>query len=200
MAPKLKTIDAAVIVSDASPIMTLHRVGRLDVLGLFNVPVHLVDQVFWEVTKPENDPKGEIAATLKRMGNRIQVIETLTGLGFQARRLKDPNASSRNVGEQAVNEYAISLARSGGPQFVPVVYYEDPDVEGLPVAKLKKVHMLNTTAFLTALHKAGVLPEGQDLIDQINALRKSPMLPIDRPARTKKIRSTWIRRSMNDDG
>jgi hypothetical protein len=198
MAKKKPSVDVAVIVSDASPIMTLQRIGRLDVLTLFNVPIHIVDQVHWEVTKPENDPKGEIAATLKRLDNRVTIIETLTGLGFQAKRAKDPKTKSGNVGELAVNEYAITLSRSGGPRFVPLVFYEDPDVETLPVAQLKNVHMLNTTAFLTALHQAGVLPEGLELIDKINALRKTPMRPIERPARTKKIRSTWIRRSSND--
>ena len=178
----------------------MQRISRLDVLTLFNVPIHIVDHVHWEVTKPDNDLTGEIAATLKRLGNRVQIIETFTGLRFQAKRARDPTTPSRNVGELAVNEYAITLARSGGPRFVPLVFYEDPDVETLPIAQLKNVHMLNTTAFLTALHQAGVLPEGLELIDRINAQRATPMRPVDLPARTRKIRSTWIRRSTNDAG
>lgn len=200
MPKKKQTVDVAVILSDASPIMTLQRIGRLDTLELFDVPIHIVDQVHWEVTKTANDPTGEIDATLKRMGNRIEIIETLTGLGFQTRLARDPATASRNIGELAVNEYAISLARSGGPRFVPLVFYEDPDVESLPVARLKNVHMLNTTAFLTALYQAGVLPDGMDLIEQINNLRKSPLRPVDSPARTKKVRSTWIRRSSKNAG
>lgn len=199
MPKKKQIVDVAVILSDASPIMTLQHIGRLDVIALFNVPIHIVDHVHWEVTKPENDPTGEIAATLKRLGNRIEIIETLTGLGFQAKRARDPRTKSINVGELAVNEYAISLARTSGPRFVPLILYEDPDVEALPVARLKNVHMLNTTAFLTALYQAGVLPDGLQLIEKINAQRKTPMRPVERPARTKKIRSTWIRRSIDDD-
>jgi hypothetical protein len=71
-------------------------------------------------------------------------------------------------------------------------------MEQLPIALLTNVHMLNTTAFLTALAEAGVLPEGRQLIEEINALRKTPMRPIDEPARTKKIRSTWIRKASKD--
>jgi hypothetical protein len=200
MAQKKQIVDVAVILADASPIRTLHRIGRLDVLSLFNLTIHIVDHVHWEVTKPENDPDGSIAAALFKLGNQIQVVETLTGLGFQAKRGRDPKTPSRNVGEQAVNEYAVGLARSNGPRFVPLVFYEDPDMEELPVAQLKNVHMLNTTAFLTALHQAGILPEGLELIAKINKLRKTPMLPVDRPARTKKIRSTWIRRSADETG
>ena len=114
------------------------------------------------------------------------------------KRGRDPTTPSGSIGELAVNEYAITLARSGGPRFVPLVFYEDPDMEKLPVAQLANVHMLNTTAFLTALAEAGVLPEGRQLIAEINASRKSPMRPIDEPARTKKIRSTWIRKSGNN--
>ena len=199
MPSKSKTVDAAVVISDASPIMTLQRIGRLDLLTMFSVPIHIVDQVHWEVTKPENDPTGAIKATLLRLGNQVLIVETLTGLGFQAKRAKDPSTPSRNAGELAVNEYAITLVRSGGPKFVPLVFYEDPDVEDLPVARLKNVHMLNTVAYLIALHGAGLVPEGLELVERINALRKTPMHPIDRPGRTKKIRSSWIRRSVKDD-
>jgi hypothetical protein len=200
MAQKKQIVDVAVILADASPIRTLHRIGRLDVLSLFNLTIHIVDHVHWEVIKPENDPDGSIAAGLFKLGNQIQIVETLTGLGFQAKRAKDPKTPSRNVGEQAVNEYAVSLARSNGPRFVPLVFYEDPDMEDLPVAQLKNVHMLNTTAFLTALNQAGILPDGLELVAKINKLRKTPMLPVDKPARTKKVRSTWIRRSADETG
>lgn len=198
MAKRKQLVDVAVVIADASPILTLHRIGRLDVLGLFNAPIHIVDQVHWEVTKPDKDPDAEIAAALHRLGNQIRVIETLTGLGFQARRARDPNTSSKDVGELAVNEYAIRLARSSGPRFTPLVFYEDPDVEQMPLSKLRNVHMLNTTAFLTALHQAGCLPEGLELVGRINASRKTLMRPVDVPGRTRKIRSTWIRRATDD--
>jgi hypothetical protein len=200
MAQKKQIVDVAVILADASPLRTLHRIDRLDVLSLFNLTIHIVDHVHWEVTKPDNDPDGSFAAGLAKLGDRIQIVETLTGLGFQARRARDPKTPSRNVGEQAVNEYAVSLARLSGPRFVPLVFYEDPDMEDLPVAQLKNVHMLNTTAFLTALYQSGILPEGLELVAKINKLRKTPMLPVDKPAKTKKIRSTWMRRSTDETG
>jgi len=39
------------------------------------------------------------------------------------------------------------------------------------------------------------LPDGLDLVEQINANRKTPMLPFERAGITKKVRSTWLRRS-----
>ena len=197
MAKKKEIVDVAIVVSDASPILTLHRIGHLDVLALFAVPVHVVDQVHWEITKPENDPNGEIAAALKKLGNQITIIRTPTGVGFQKLREADPTYPSRNLGEMAVNEYVVGLQRTTGPRFVPLVLFEDPDVLDLKIAKLKGVHLLNTTAFLGALFKSGVLPRGQEFIEAINAARSTRMRPLDRSAGTKKNRSTWIRKVEN---
>ena len=33
---------------------------RIDLLGSFTVPVRIVDQVHYEITKPENDPNGDV--------------------------------------------------------------------------------------------------------------------------------------------
>ena len=37
-----KTVDVAVIIPDASPVLTLARIGRVDLLGSFSVPVRFV--------------------------------------------------------------------------------------------------------------------------------------------------------------
>lgn len=65
--------DVAVIIPDASPVLTLARIERVDLLGSFSVPVRIVDQVHYEITKPENDPKGEVAAALTRLHNQIEI-------------------------------------------------------------------------------------------------------------------------------
>jgi hypothetical protein len=145
-------------------------------------------------TKVENDPHGEIGAALDRMHNQIQIVETTVGVGYKARREKDSSFSSRNLGELAVSEYAVNLRRSNRAGFIPLVLYEDPDVEELPVARLKDCHLLNTAAWLFGMYDAGLLPERLDLIDEINRNRKTSMLPVDREARTKKLRSQWRRR------
>lgn len=69
----------------------------------------------------------------------------------------------------------------------------------LRVARLKGVHLLNTTAWLLTLHREGLLPEGLDLVEQINAVRKTPMVPFEKVGLTKRVRSTWLRRSFGHD-
>ena len=190
-----RTVDVAVIIPDASPILTLSRIARLDLLTTFAIPIRIVDQVHFEVTKPANDPRGEVSTELGRMHNQIEIIETNVGTGYQARRAKNPNEPGGNLGEIAVDEYATALAHSTGPNFVPLVLFEDPDVLELRIARLKSVHLLNTTAWLLTLNREGLLPEALDLIEQINATRATPLAPFEKVGTTSKIKSTWLRRS-----
>jgi hypothetical protein len=190
-----KIVDVAVIIPDASPVLTLARIGRIDLLGSFSVPIQIVDQVYYEITRPENDPSGAVAEGLRRLHNRLAIIETNVGVGFQVRRGREPKTPSGNLGEIAVDEYATTLAQTTGPGFVPLVLFEDPDVLNLRIARLKDVHLLNTTAWLLTLHREGLLPEGLDLVERINSTRKTPMVPFEKVGLTRKLRSTWLRRS-----
>ena len=54
---------------------------------------------------------------------------------------------------------------------------------------------MNTSAWLLTLNREGLLPEGLDLVEQINQSRKTPMVPFEKAGLTKKIRSTWLQRS-----
>ncbi len=194
-----KTVDVAVVIPDASPILTLARIGRLNLLGSFTVPIKIVDQVYFEITKLENDPRGEVTLALTRLHNRIEVIETNVGVGYKIRRARNPDEPSRNLGEIAVDEYASLLAGTSGPGFVPLVLFEDPDIMELRIARLKNVHLLNTTGWLLTLHREGLLPEALNLVEQINATRKTPMVPYEKTGLTKKIRSSWLRRSFGGE-
>lgn len=191
-----RPVDVAVIIPDASPVLTLARIGRVDLLGLFNIPIKIVDQVHYEITKQENDPQGEVSAALERLHNQIEIVETNVGVGYRTRLARDPKAPGGNLGEIAVDEYATTLAHTTGPGFVPLVLFEDPDVMELRIARLKDVHLLNTTGWLLTLHREGVLPDALDLVERINASRKTPMVPFEKVALTKKIRLTWLRRSL----
>jgi hypothetical protein len=151
--------------------------------------------VLYEITNTQNDPDGEVAAALKQLHNQIDIVETNVGVGYQTRRARNPQEPSANLGEIAVDEYATSLARMTGPTFVPLVLFEDPDIMELRIARLKNVHLLNTTGWLMTLHREGLLPEALELVEKINATRKTPLLPFERVGLTRKVRSTWLRRS-----
>ena len=178
-----KPVEVAVIIPDSSPVLTLARIGRLDLFETFSTPIEIVDQVRYEITKPANDPDGKVAAWLERMGNRITIVETLVGFGFRIKMERGETPRGGNLGEIAIDEYATRLALTAPPAFVPLVLFEDPDVLETRIARLPRVHLLNTAAWIGALADEGIIPDGRAVLDAINAQRTSPMLPIERPHR-----------------
>ena len=68
-----KTVDIALIIPDASPILTLARINRLDLFDTFNAPIQIVDQVHYEITKPINDPESRVSSWLQRKSNWLWV-------------------------------------------------------------------------------------------------------------------------------
>jgi hypothetical protein len=65
----------------------------------------------------------------------------------------------------------------------------------LRVARLRGVHMLNTTAWLLTLYREGLLPEGLELVEKINTSRATRVVPFEKVGLTRRVRSTWLRRS-----
>jgi len=186
-----KRLSVGVIIPDASPLLTLARIDRLDLLDHFAAPITIVDQVQYEATKPENDPSGRVAAWLQAKGNTVQIAPTVVGAGFKAMLERGETPRSRNLGEIAVEEYALSIARLQSPPFIPLVLFEDPDVLDLALARVKNVHLLNTTAMIRALAHDGKLPQAREIVHAINHARKSPLEPFEKPARTRRLRSVW---------
>ena len=195
-----KNVDVAVIIPDASPIVTLARVERLDLFDTSTVPIHIVDQVQYEITKPASDANGRAADWLARLGNRVAIIETNVGVGFRVRRDRDSSTPSRNLGEIAVDEYATQLSLGAGPNFLPLVLFEDPDVLQTRMAHLPRLHLMNTAAWLRALADNGIVPDALAVLDAINARRTSPMIPLERPGRTRRAQSRWMKRHHDDPG
>ncbi len=176
-----KAVDVAVIIPDASPVITLARIDRLDLFETFTAPIRIVDQVRYQVTRAANDPDGRVAAWLARMGNRIAIVETLVGFGFRTKLERGETPKGGNLGEIAVYEYATQLALAASPNFVPLVLFEDPDVLETRIARLPRVLLLNTAAWIRALADEGIIADGAQILDDISAQRKSPMLPMERP-------------------
>jgi hypothetical protein len=54
---------------------------------------------------------------------------------------------------------------------------------------------VNTTGWLLTLHREGLLPEALELVEKINSSRATPLVPFDKVGLTKRVRSSWLRRS-----
>jgi hypothetical protein len=84
VARERKTIK--VIIPDASPLLTLGRIGRLDVFRHFVVAIQIVDIVKEEAMRPINDVTGNVRKWFDALPNNIEIVDTTVGLGLKARR------------------------------------------------------------------------------------------------------------------
>jgi hypothetical protein len=82
-----------------------------------------------------------------------------------------------------------------GRVLLPLVLFEDRDVMQLRIARLRCVHLLNTAAWLLTLYREGLLPEGLELLGLINTSRATTMILFEKVGLTKRVRSSWLRRS-----
>ena len=185
-----KAVSISVVIPDASPLLSLGRVRRLDIFGAFVVPVHIPDVVAEEAQRTQNDANGAVREWLASRPNNVQTIETTFGLGLRQRRARGEDPPTGGLGELAVEEYALTLARQGNPSIVPLILFEDPDVLDLKIARHANAHLINTAALLTNFDLLAVVPDGRDVLHDINALRATPMIPFERTARTKRVAST----------
>lgn len=188
-----KTVAITLVIPDASPLLTLGRVRRLDVLSYFKVPIHIVDVVAEEAQRPPNDLNGAVRAWFAERSNLLTTVETTVGLGLAARRARGETPSTRDFGELAVEDYATSLPYQGEGKTLPLVLFEDPDVLESRLRKAPNVHLLNTAALLLGLKELGLMSDAVDVLAAINEERRSPMLPFEEPARTRKIQSTFLK-------
>lgn len=188
-----KTVAITLVIPDASPLLTLGRVRRLDVLSYFKVPIHIVDVVAEEAQRPRNDVNGAVRAWFAERSNLLTTVETTVGLGLAVRRARGETPSTRDFGELAVEDYATSLPYQGEGKMLPLVLFEDPDVLDSRLRKAPNVHLLNTAALLLGLEELGLLPDARDVLAAINEERRSPMLPFEEPARTRKYKSTFLK-------
>lgn len=93
-----RNVPITLVVPDASPLLSLGRIGRLDIFSAFVVPIHIVDVVAEEAVRPQNDVNGAVRAWLDKRPNNISIIETNVGLGLRHRRERGETPQTGNLG------------------------------------------------------------------------------------------------------
>ncbi|MBX9699384.1 MAG: hypothetical protein K2X74_08105 [Acetobacteraceae bacterium] len=155
------------LVTDASPLITLAAADALDCLTMPGLRVVIPDMVYLEVT--ENLAKTgaeEVIAWYRRHQAQIEIAPTVIFAEFQVLRSASPRARSRGRGEQAALE-VLNAAISDDPELEALLLYEDNDirtrrfVRGLP----ERVAALSTGDLLHELQEAGRIQSADHLLD-----------------------------------
>jgi hypothetical protein len=155
------------IVTDASPLITLAAGDALDCLTIPGVPVIIPDMVYLEVAQDAARlGASEIVQWVRRHHGQVEIAPTEVFAEFQALQTINPRARSRGRGEQAALE-VLNSAIADAPDLEAVLVYEDGDlrrqrfVRGLPPG----VMALSTGDLLFELEAAGRIQSADRILD-----------------------------------
>lgn len=157
----------SLIVTDASPLITLAAADALDCLTMANVPVVIPDMVYFEVTQDLAKLGAEETIDwMRRNRAMVEIVPTQVFAEFQALKQINPATRSRGRGEAAAQE-VLNAALNEDPALQAILFYEDTNVgrstflRTIPVG----VTALTTGDLLYELEAAGKIQSKDRVLD-----------------------------------
>jgi len=159
------------IVTDASPLITLGAARALSCLTMPNVPVFIPDMVYAEVARDiAKLGADEVVEWIRVNLGRVHIVPTLVYAEFEALLSVNPNVRSRGRGEQAALE-VLSHEIAADPDIQALLLFEDNDIRGREFVRLlpERVTALSTGDFLHELEIAGRIQSSEHILDDAAA-------------------------------
>jgi predicted nucleic acid-binding protein len=185
----------ALIVTDASPLITLAVAGELDVLLLLQVRVIVPDMVRFEVAR-HADKAGaqETMSWIKEHEGKDLVIgKTQEYREFKILYKHDPKTRTRNRGEQAAAE--ILAAELKNDLEAAILLFEDSDIKkaNFLVRLPDNVLAMSTSAYLDGLQRAQLISSADNILDRAVETRGREIKnrTIQATTGTEEIVDTW---------
>jgi hypothetical protein len=159
------------IVTDASPLITLAAADALSCLIMPDVPVLIPDMVHAEVSRDVTRIGAkEIVDWIRAHGDQVRIVATEVYAEFEALRAINPNIRSKGRGEEAAAEvlaYEIDAHRD----LHAVLLFEDSDIRSRAFARLlpERVTAFSTGDLLHELEAAGRIQSSDRILDDAAA-------------------------------
>ncbi|MBF0566241.1 MAG: hypothetical protein HQK89_13475 [Nitrospirae bacterium] len=155
------------IVTDASPLITLAAGDALECLTMPGVPVIIPDMVYFEVTQDLAKTGAEdIVRWARKHHGQVEIVPTTVFSEFQTLMTVNPQTRSKGRGEQAAFEI-LNAAIAEAPELEAILFFEDTDIKkrrfvrGLP----ENVMALSTGDLLYELEAAGRIQSADHILD-----------------------------------
>lgn len=163
------------MVPDAGPLISLAKAGLLDLLLLPGCPVHVVDQVRYEVTGSKQLPDAVlIGEFILRHPETMHEFSTAVGQAAASRRAGG-EVRQPGQGEAAIAEFLQRLDEITGDPGTPVLLlFEDGDIRKSRFLLPDSIHLLSTRAFLLGLERRGLIRSADEAWKQIEAAGRAP--------------------------
>jgi hypothetical protein len=159
------------IVTDASPLITLGAARALSCLTIPGVPVFIPDMVYAEVTRDMAKLGAEeVVAWIRAHLGQVQIVPTQVYAEFEALLDTNPNTRSKGRGEQAALE-VLNYEIAADPDLQAMLLFEDNDIRSREFLRVlpERVTALSTGDFLHELEEAGRIQSSDHILDEAAA-------------------------------
>ena len=156
------------LVTDASPLITLAAADALDCLTMPGLRVLIPDMVYFEVTQDlARTGAAGVVEWARRHPGQVEIVPTTTFAEFQTLRAADPATRSRGRGEQAALE-VLNTEIDRTPDLEAVLVFEDNDVRTRRFVRAlpERVTALSTGDLLHELEAAGRIQSSDHILDR----------------------------------
>jgi predicted nucleic acid-binding protein len=162
------TSHYGLIVTDASPLITLAAADALNLLTIPNIPIAIPDMVYYEVTR-DIAKLGATPVIEWARANRslVRIEPTEVYAEYMALLQINPKTPSRGRGERAASEI-LQIAVADDSELLTFLLYEDSDIKRRRFADLlpERVLPITTGGFLQELEAAGKIQSATQILDQ----------------------------------
>jgi hypothetical protein len=154
----------SLIVTDASPLITLAVANELDVLLRVGVPVEIPDAVFLEATRIPTAPgANRIVTWINDRSARVRIVPT--EIGIDQRQRLEQGRTLRDMGEQAsIEVLAIFFERN--PDAEALLLFEDSDIVKRRAILDARASLISTGDFLRELQTAHLIQSADHILDE----------------------------------
>jgi hypothetical protein len=161
------------IVTDASPLITLAAADSLSCLTAPGIPLTIPDMVYFEAVRfPQKLGASELVDWMQQNAGLVRIEPTQVFAEFQKLLAVDPETKSRGRGEQAALEVLDQHAlRRPGEE--TLLLFEDSDVTRKRFVLPQEAHPITTADLLDALQAAGVIPSAAAVLQNAVARGRS---------------------------
>lgn len=165
------TATLGLIVTDASPQITLAAARALDCLVMPGVPVLIPDMVYAEVTRDAARLGAEaLIAWMRARPDLVRIVPTMVYAEYEALLAVAPATRSRGRGEQAALE-VLADATASDPDLHAILLFEDNDIRARSFVRLlpERVAPMSTGDLLRELEAAGRIQSSDHILDEAAA-------------------------------
>ncbi len=193
------------IVTDASPLITLGAARALSCITMAGVPVFIPDMVYTEVTQDmARLGAEEVVGWVRAHLGQVQIVPTQVFADYQALLGINPKTRSRGRGEQAALE-VLGFEIAADETLQAVLLFEDNDVRGRDFVRAlpERVTALSTGDLLQELEAAGRIQSSDHILDEAAARGRNveqQRQPVAREPARALLRARLIRREGPTDG